>query len=136
MVVALTYVGVSITVLTVLTVVYVVEDVHGKRVFIPRVRETLDQGLYIVALKLRDISRFFTHGFVRLLLHYGAHTILKRILNTLRGWEHRVEELVRHNRKIAKDIRAQKGDPHLNAIAQHKQDVALTEIQKEELKSK
>lgn len=135
MVAALTYVGVSVAVLSLLTVVYVIEDVHGKRVFLTSAREALDRLFASVAKLLERVSRFFTHGFVRLLLHYGAHTLLKRILSTLRTWEHKVEELVRHNRKVAKDIRSQKVGGHLDAIAKHKEEVALSEEEKIERKA-
>lgn len=135
MVAALTYVGVSSAVLAVLTVVYIIEDIRGKRVVIPRTRAALDRGLQRFLAKFSEVSRFFTHGFVRLLLHYGAHTILKRVLTTLRNWEQKVEAMVRHNRKVAKDIREGRSANHLDAIAQHKQEVALSEEEKVERKA-
>jgi len=135
MLAALTYVGISVAVVLVLTVVYVFEDLRGRRLFLTAAREALDRFIAAILQLLRRVTRFFTHGFVRLLLHYGAHTLLKRILNTLRNWEHKVEELVRHNRKVAKDIRAQKTDSHLHAIAKHKEEVALSEEEKIERKA-
>jgi membrane protein implicated in regulation of membrane protease activity len=135
MVAALTYVGVSVAVLLLLTFVYVVEDMKGKRIFLARARSWFDILLLGFIAKLSVVISFFTHGFMRILLHYGAHTVLKRVLNTLRNLEKRVEDLVRHNRKVVKDISAAKTRTHLDAIAEHKEEVALSEKQKEQMRS-
>lgn len=135
MIAVLTYVGVSVAVLLLLTFVYVVEDIKGKRIFFTRVRSWFDILLLGIIAKLSVVVSFFTHGFMRVLLHYGAHTILKRVLNTLRNLEKRVEDLVRHNRKVVKDISAAKTRTHLDAIAEHKEEVALSEKQKEQMRS-
>ena len=85
---------------------------------------------------LNKVSKWlygFANGFMRLLFHYGAHSILKRVLAGIRTLEARVENLVRANRKIAKDIR-NKTRTHLNDIADHKEEVALTDKEKEEMK--
>jgi hypothetical protein len=135
MVAALTYVGVSVAVLLFLTFVYVVEDIKGKRVFLTRTRSLFDVLLLGIIVKLSAVVSFFTHGFMRVLLHYGAHTVLKRVLAALRTLEKRVEDLVRHNRKVVKDISAAKTRTHLDAIAEHKEEVALSEKQKEQMRS-
>lgn len=127
MFVALAYVGSSLIILAVLTFVYVVEDIRGKRLFLLGFRSYLDGLLLKLLAALKRFGSFFTHGFMRVLLHYGAHTILKRVLTTLRRLESRVENLVRQNRKIAKDIHTSKTNNHLNAIAEHKEEVALSE---------
>jgi hypothetical protein len=132
MIVALTYVGVSTIVLILLTIVYVIEDSKGHRVFLLSLRAKLDALFLFILRKLVAVRTFFTHGFMRILLHYGAHTILKRVLAALRRLEKRVEDLVRHNRKVAKDISAAKSKNHLDAIAEHKEETALSESQKEE----
>lgn len=135
MIVALTYVGVSVAVLAVLTFIYVVEDIKDRRIFFIGLRTRLDAFFSFVLLKLSRFISFFTHGFMRILLHYGAHTVLKRVLAGLRKLEKRVEDLVRHNRKVAKDIHAAKARTHLDAIAEHKEDVALTDTEKKRMRS-
>ena len=132
MIVALAYVGVSLAVLLLLTLLYVMEDIKGTRIVLPRLREAFDRALIFVQQKLRALLSFFTHGFMRLLLHYGAHTVLNRLLSALRTLEGRVEELVRKNRKLAKDIRTPKERNHLDAIAAHKEEVALSDEEREE----
>ena len=132
MVLALAYVGGSIAVLLLLSLLYVIEDIKGTRIVLPRAREAFDRALLFMRQQLKASLLFFTHGFMRLLLHYGAHTVLKRLLSTLRSLEGRVEELVRKNRRVAKDIRASKEKNHLDAIAAHKEEVALSDKEREE----
>lgn len=132
MVIAFVYVGCSILALLVLTIVYTIEDVKGKRVFLVGVREALDRFLTAFIQKISLWLYGFAHGFMRLLFHYGAHSILKRVLSGIRGLEARVENLVRKNRKIAKDIR-NKTRTHLSDIADHKEEVALTDTEKEKM---
>jgi hypothetical protein len=131
---ALTYVGVCLGVLIILTFVYVVEDIKGERVFLKGSRAWLDQIFEWILKRLAGVRTFFTHGFMRLLLHYSAHKVLKRLLTTLQRLEKKVEELVRRNRKVAKTIKDAK-ENHLHAIAAHKEEVSLSEEQKEELRS-
>lgn len=132
MIIALTYVGVSIAVLLLLTFLYVIEDIQGKRVFLPRLRVAFDEMLATIQRKIGSLVSFFTHGFMRLLLHYGAHTVLKRLLAALRTLESRVEELVRKNRRVAKTIRESKEKNHLDVIAEHKEEMMLSEKEREE----
>ena len=136
MIIALSYVGVSITVLLLLTVVYVIEDNKGHRVFLVSLREKCDNLLALLVARFEKIAFSFTRGFMRLLLHYGAHSILKRMLAFIRALETRVEHLVRQNRKVAKDIGGSlRQKSHLDAIAEHKEEVSLTEQEREELRS-
>lgn len=132
MIVALTYVGISVLVLLLLTVLYVVEDIQGKQVFMVQLRSRFDALLYVALSKLQQWISVFTTGFMRILFHYGAHSILKRLLATLRTLEGRVEHLVRQNRKVARDLR-NRTRTHLDDIADHKAEVALTDTEKEKM---
>jgi len=132
MIVALTYVAGSSIILILLTFIYVIEDFKGKRVFFVGFRAFLDKVLTACKVQLAKITSFFTNGFMRLLLHYGAHSLLKGVLAWLRALEKRVEDLVRQNRKIAKDIHAAKKRNHLDEIAEHKEETALSDTQRED----
>jgi hypothetical protein len=135
MIVALTYVAISFGVLLLLTFVYVVEDIKGERVFLVGVRDKLDI-LFVRILRKIELFMFsLSNGFVRLLLHYGAHSILKRILAFVRKLEMRIEELVRKNRRVAKSIGALRTSGHLGTLAEHKEEVSLTEKEKSDLLS-
>jgi hypothetical protein len=136
MIIALTYMAISIGSLLLLTVVYVVEDKKGHRVFLVSPREKLDSLLGKLMLQFERIAFSFTRGFMRLLLHYGAHSILKRTLALIRRLEAKVELLVRQNRKVAKDIGGTlRSNSHLGAIAEHKEEVSLSEKEKQQLRS-
>lgn len=134
MIIALTYVGISVVTLVLLTILYIVEDIHGERVFFIGLRAKLDTYLVRLIEKLKQWFSLFVTGFMRLLFHYGAHSVLKRILAFIQRLEGAVEELVRKNRKVARDIRNRTKN-HLDAIAEHKEDVALTPEEKEKMRS-
>jgi len=134
MTIALTYVGISFAALLLLTILFVIEDIKGTRVFLVRFRAFLDSLLLQIAAKMQKWFSFFTTGFMRILFHYGAHTVLNRILAGLKRMELRVEELVRKNRKVARDLRNRERN-HLDDIADHKIEVALTSKEKEKLLS-
>ncbi len=134
---ALIYAGISLGVLLLLLFLYIFEDEKGNRIILRRFRSWLDQVFLWVLRQLSVVVKFFTHGFMRLLLHYSAHRILKRVLAALKRAEKWVEGLVRHNRKIAKTIKDEaKGKTHLQTIAQHKEEVALSEEEKKERRNR
>jgi hypothetical protein len=112
MVAALTYVLVSIVVLIVLTFVYVIEDRKGERVFLLAYRQKLDEWISKAIALIERFMFSLSNGVVRLLLHYGAHSILKRVLAFIQNLEERVEDLVRKNRRIAKSISALRAKAH------------------------
>jgi hypothetical protein len=106
MIVALTYVGISLAVLAMLTFVYVIEDHKGERIFLLNHRDKLDGLLRKGIGKIESLMFSLTNNVVRLLLHYGAHSVLKRALAFIKSAEEKVEALVRKNRRIAKSISA------------------------------
>ena len=132
MIIALTYVGISFTLLLFLTVLYVVEDIRDKRIFLVSARASLDVLLTAIAHKLRAWRYVCTTGFMRILFHYGAHSILKRVLLLLHRLEQNVETLVRKNRTVVRNLRT-KSRNHLDEIADHKEETALTSKEKEKL---
>ncbi len=133
----LTYLGVSVAVLLALTALYFFEDVRGERIFLPRARNSFDAALQALGHRLGLSGIFFRDGFLRLIMHYSVHTVLATVLHFLRGLEQRIEHAVRRNRKAAKDIKVQKQNrTHLDEIAEHKTEVALSKKQKDELRAR
>jgi hypothetical protein len=133
---ALVYLGVSFGILLLLTVLYTVEDKKGGRVLLGGARASLDAFFLTILLGLTRLTKVFTHGFMRILLHYSLHRLLSRILDTLQLLEKKVENLVRHNRRVAKTIKqGSKEKTHLQAIAEHKEEVSLSEAEKKEMKT-
>lgn len=136
---ALTYLGCSVLALVLLTTLYIVEDIKGHRILLVRARSLLDTVCNSVARKLSVSGVLFGKGFVRLLFHYIAHTVLKRFLLVLRAVEQKVEALVWRNKRLVKNIHTKKTGKsersHLDEIADHKTEVALSSKQKEEMRS-
>lgn len=132
---ALTYLGVSVGILFLLTVLYTAEDKKGERVVLAGVRAVLDALFLTILLWLTRLTKVFTHGFMRILLHYSLHRLLSRVLHTLQSLEKKVENLVRHNRRVVKTIKeGTKEKTHLQAIADHKEEFSLSEAEKEQMK--
>ena len=132
---ALIYFGASTAVLLVLSSLYIVEDIRGKRIVLANLRDGLDGLIMRVSTKLGIPTMVFEGGFVRLIIHYVAHTVLGGLLRFLRRIEQRVESIVHRNRNAAKQItRDKQARTHLDEIADHKHEVALSEKEKERLK--
>lgn len=132
---ALTYVGYSVGILLILTVLFIVEDRKGTKVVAVRVRNVLDAVLGKLAIKGSTHGYFFGKGFARLVFHYSMHGVLKRFLQFLKKWEQRVETMLHRNRTVAKQIQGEKQRTHLDEIADHKSETALTDSEKEQLRS-
>jgi hypothetical protein len=134
MIAALIAFACSCGLLLLLILLYTAEDIRGRRIFLSGARSLFDRILLSSLAALRHLRDAFNNSFMRLLLHYGMHSILKRILAALRHFEKRVEDLVRRNRTIARRIRARKEQrTHLDEIASHKEEVALTKEEREKL---
>lgn len=125
----------SVAILIVLIGIYVVEDKKDKRIFLSGFRSYLDRACVSLSSYIAKVGGFFGNRFVRLLLHYGLHSILRRLLSFLQKMEKNVEELARHNRKAARALTKRTTRNHLDEIADHKQEVALTPQQKKKLLS-
>lgn len=131
---ALVYLGSSLLMLLLLSFFYAYEDRRGGRVFLVGLRNLLDRllsGLYHFLVR---VSKAFGTSFLSLLLHYGAYRLLKRILLWVKGFEHRLESMVRQNKAVAREYRAERERNHLDEIADHKYESALTEKQKDRLR--
>lgn len=129
------WVGGSAIVVCALLIFYSFEDKKGGRIVLPRFRLMLDHVVEACGRSLLRAGDFMGGRFLRLLIHYGLHTILKRLLFFLRSLEGKVEEMVRQNRRRAKDVTQPHVENHLDAIAQHKEEVALTEREKRKLRA-
>lgn len=122
--------------LVILTGVFVLEDRSGKIVVFGGIRRWFNAALTALIARALGWHPYVGRGFVRLILHYLAHGFLRRILFGIRRVEHWVEQLMRQNRQVAKSIDAEKRhSSHLQAIADHKVETALSEREKRRLRS-
>lgn len=91
-----------------LTVLYVVEDRRGSRIVLPGARAFFDQVLFGLSLRAARYFHWATRGFLRILLHYGFHRLLQRLLRFVQRIEHWIERIMRQNRAVAKQVKAER----------------------------
>jgi hypothetical protein len=116
--------------------VFRIEDArNGKLLFAVRLRGFFDAVVTKVVGKLSKVETYLGKGFVRLMLHYFAHGILRRVLSFVSSTQKKLEHLLRRNKQVAKEIRTKKEKTHLDKIAEHKEETALTEAQKKKMRS-
>jgi len=126
----------STLILTVLVGIFRVEDAReGSRVIMVRPRSFFDKIVKGAAERLSKTDTYLGRGFTRLMLHYAAHGILHRLLTFVGRIEKKVEHLLRSNKQVAKEIRIGKEKTYLDKIADHREEVALTEKQKTKMRS-
>ncbi len=122
--------------LVILTGVFALEDTNGKMVVLGAPRRRFNTALTTLIARAMGWHPYVGRGFMRLILHYLAHGLLRRILIGIRRIERWIEQLMRQNRQVAKTIDAEKRqNSHLQAIADHKLETALTEREKRRLRS-
>jgi hypothetical protein len=116
--------------------VFRVEDARaGDRMVLVRARTLFDRLVVTASQRLSQADTYLGRGFARLMLHYAAHGVLHRLLTFLGRIERKVEHLLRSNKEVAKDIQKNKKKTHLDKIADHRQEVALSEEQKIKMRS-
>lgn len=128
-------IGSAIT-LVILAGVFRLEDSKGRLVVLGRARSWFNRVITGLYNRLANWHPYVGRGFFRLILHYLMHGLLRRLLNVLRFIERAVERLMRQNRQVAKAIDAEKRQAsHLEAIAEHKVETALSEREKQRRRS-
>lgn len=132
---ALMYLGGSTLLLIILGLFYSFEDRRGSRVLLVGLRGLVDSFLLSIQGFLSHTWDKFVTRFVKLLFHYGAHQLLKQVLQSVRRFESKIEEMLKRNKAVAREINGKKTHTHLDDIAAHKEESALTEEQKEALRS-
>lgn len=127
---------ISAVALVFLAGVFRVEDARaGELILLGGVRRWFDRTIRTATFKMATWHPYLGQGFARLILHYLAHTVLDRLLAVARALETWLERLLHRNRQVAKKIDAEKRQTHLDMIAAHKAETALTERQKQKLRS-
>lgn len=137
---AATIFGVSIFVFIILLMVVKKERRRGRRFFASRIRSWLDiradkAGNWVVVS-----WDHFVKYIVQLHWYYSIHSVLRGILRLITAFYSYFENIFERNRKRAKQLRAEKRElgelNHLQQVAEHKEDTALTPAQKRKLRHK
>jgi hypothetical protein len=132
-----------------LSVIVGVEERRGVRIFLSSARSYGDLGVVTVTRLIAKFVRYVDHHVVRLTWYYSLHSLLQAALRVVVSLYDYLEQRFHLNRKRARALRAERrgvkiGAPvtpsattsHLGAIAEHKETVALTEKEKQKLKTK
>jgi hypothetical protein len=130
MTLVLTIIGVSVGVLVLLLSLFKAEESRGSRIVLPRVREYLDRGIVGFSNKL---AYFFGHlgsGVVRTTFHYLLHKFLNVCIALLTKSKAFLAHLQLRNKRVAKVMKAKTTENHLDAIAAHREETALSEEEK------
>lgn len=123
---ALLYVGACFFLCSVIIILFRIEDSYGDRILLARTRTSLDNFLCNVLHFVGRISQLSLVEYVRLTWHYIVHTLLRRILFFTARTQQAVEDMVRKNKAVAKEIQKRHAQSHLEQIAEHKEQVALS----------
>ena len=127
----LIYFLISSAVLLLLTTLYLFEVRAGERIVLGKLRMHLDRGLEIFLRWLKCLLRRMSRFMARTVLSYGVYQLLESIVARLIRIEQRAERLIRHHRPITAEKRNRN---HLDEVAEHKDAVALTEKEKQQMR--
>jgi hypothetical protein len=96
-----------------------------------RVREAFDHAGDSVARTISGHVPSVNQYFFRQLFHYGIHRALSFVLRLIERIDRGIRRVVRINRKRAVSLTIPRADSHLDQIRVHKEEVALTDKEKE-----
>lgn len=133
---ALIYLACSTLTLVIVAGVFRVEDARdGQLVVLKTVRVRFSKIVEVVFAKLSKLDTYIGKGFARIMLHYAAHNILRSILLLIVKLENKIKSLLKRNTQVAKDLQLTKEKTHLDHIADHRIETALTDAQKRKMRS-
>jgi hypothetical protein len=114
-----------------------------------RIRALADRGVTALQYYVAATWHYIDRHVIRLSWYYSLHSFLQLILRVVVSVYDYLESWFHHNRQRARALRKERrqkrriatradvpGDPHLREIAEHKAETALSEKQKQKLKTK
>jgi hypothetical protein len=133
--------GAGLFAFVVWTLVVSVERKKGRRIFLSRFRGWLDHITQRAFVSMSRRWRHFARYIVQLNWYYSLHAMLQAFLKVIVGIYHYFERLFEQNRKKAKRLRAEKRKlkttpSHLEEVATHKEETALSPAARERLMKK
>jgi hypothetical protein len=112
------------------------ENIQGRRLILSGPRTIFDTVLLKIFVALANFSNFLSGKVVRLTIHFIVHQMLVVVLSVLKFLESHISRLQWRNRISARRIRLTETKNHLDLIAEHQEENALTDKQKQKLKDK
>lgn len=112
------------------------ENIQGRRLFMSSFRSKLDNLLLSLYGAVNKFSRFISGKVIRLSIHFVVHQVLVVILSILKFLESHISRLQWRNRILARRVRLTETKNHLDLIAEHQEENALTDKEKQKLKDR
>jgi hypothetical protein len=113
---------------------------QSRRFFAVRLRSWLDKKVDTAGLWLARSLNHFIKYIVQLNWYYSIHSVLRTILRVIIAAYTYMENIFENNRSKTKQLRAEKRQlnesNHLQQMATHKEDTALTAVQQQKLRKK
>ena len=110
-----------------LLTLYSVEDVRGQRIILPTVRGHVDRGFHYVAERFVKSGIRVSVWLLHVLLEHGVKRLMKTLVDTMHSIEEQIERLIRQHRSMHNRSREERTRNHLDDIAEHKLESALSE---------
>ena len=133
--IALSVLGSSTFVLFVLFVLFKKEAANGARIVLPGVREHLDNAVLKLGSVIVNTFEYIGAGTFRATIHYILHQVLGVVIGGLTRAQKKLYELYERHTRIVRDKHRSENVTHLNEIAAHKEETALSDGEKQKLKS-
>ncbi len=125
----------SSVVIAVLLLLFKMESKHNFRLF-SLLRHKLDNLVLLGSRLLKKLASGFTDGKLRVVSHFLIHKILSFVIAIIKKIEGYFIYLQMRNKKVVKETQRDKNNNHLSAVKDHKDSVALSDIEKKELREK
>ena len=134
--ITLSVVGGSAALLLVLVALFKKEASRGERVMFSGARAQFDRAVMAVSAAFQKVMSRMGAGVFRVTLHYIMHQVLGALIESLMKVQKKLFELHERHLKISKAVREEsEHNSHLDAIAAHKEETALTEAEKRKMKA-
>lgn len=116
------------------------EQKRGKRFFLTGFRSWLDRVVFKIEASIAGKIDHFVRYILQLHWYYSIHSILRGLLQLLVAVYTYFEKLFEKNRRRTKALRKERNEKksatHLDHIAEHKAETALTPAQQRKLRKK
>jgi hypothetical protein len=133
--------GVSACIFVLWALLVSIEQRRGRRLFLVGLRSWIDHIVERIVASVLRRWQYLARYIVQLNWYYSLHAMLQGFLRVIVATYHYFERAFEQNRKRTKRLRAEKrkltsARTHLEEVADHKIETALTSAQKQKLRDK
>lgn len=130
---ALVYVGGTTLALLLLSFFFVLEDKRGHRIVLRRARAGIDLALLAFIRMFRTYLRRCLSMVAHTVFTHGIQGVLQFLLRIVRRIELRIEQVLRQSRSTRRTVNGNRVRNHLDEIADHKEESALSTSERNKL---